>query len=346
MLAQQRVAILLASFNGELFISEQLRSIAAQNDVRWDLWVSDDGSSDSSVHLLQSFAQGFSDPQVLLADALPDERLTFFFRGPGKGPANNFFYLIETVFERAFRHYQAFAFADQDDIWFSNKLSTALEGLNRPSAIAKCGSQAPLLWCTAVRWCDSQGGMGSELPSKISETFVPSLHHALTQNIVRGNTSVLNREAFEQIYACRPRFPVVMHDWWFYIVITASPGGKILYDPVPSLAYRQHASNQIGEALSWAVLFERRRRAWQGEVMKWNDTHIRALRDLQGKAQERLDAALWQALEALEQVCRLSREGGFLQRLKALRLVRAAKLRRMRRLQNIFMDLLILAGRF
>jgi len=346
MLAHQRVAILLASFNGELFIPEQLRSIAAQKHVQWDLWVSDDGSSDSSVHLLQSFAQGFSDQQVLLADALPDERLTFFFRGPGRGTVNNFFFLIETVFELAFRHYQAFAFADQDDIWFSNKLSTALERLNWSSDVSEGRSQVPLLWCTEVQPCNSEGIVGSELPSKIPERFVPSLHHALTQNIVRGNTVVLNREAFEQVYTCRPHVPVVMHDWWFYIVITASPGGKILHDPEPSLAYRQHAANQVGEARSWAVLLERRRRAWQGEVMLWNDTHIRAIRDLQGRAHERLDAALWQAVEALEQVCRLSREQGFLRRLEALRVVRAAKLRRVRWLQNIFMDLLILAGRF
>jgi len=341
------VAILMASFNGEHFLPEQLVSIGQQDHVSWDLWVSDDGSNDGTLNQLEIFANGFSDFAMLESPTLPRKQHVFLLKGPRQGVAANFYHLVEKVYASAFKHYQAFAFADQDDVWFPDKLSRALSTIlvcERP--VSSEGAAAPLLWCSEVRVFDSRGEMKAGSITKIPHGFKPGLEHALTQNVVRGNTCVLNRAAFEQIHLCRPRTPIVMHDWWFYLVISASPGGLILHDPRPSLAYRQHEANQVGEADSFRSRVKRRRKAWQGQVRLWNDIHIAAIRELQQHASDRLIEDLWQARDKLQEVCVASRTRSLGARFRALRLLREARLRRIGWLQNLFMDFLVLTGRF
>ena len=50
-----KIAILMATYNGELFLNEQLDSIKKQTYKNWELWVSDDGSSDNTLDILKKF---------------------------------------------------------------------------------------------------------------------------------------------------------------------------------------------------------------------------------------------------------------------------------------------------
>lgn len=341
-----RIAIMMASFNGERFLAEQLRSITQQDHVHWDLWISDDGSEDRTLETLEAFSKGFSDFAILEAVTLPKKQLIFLLHGPRRGVAANFYHLVESVYQRALRHYDAFAFADQDDIWFSNKLSRAISALTADQHRLADGTAAALLWCSEVQLSNQRGELQGRAVTEIPGHFKPSLQHALTQNVIRGNTCVLNREAFELIHACRPRSTIVIHDWWFYLVIASSPKGMILHEAVPSLAYRQHEGNQVGEPSSLLSRVRRRRRAWQGEVRSWNDKHIIAVRHLHDHVRDRLVEELWPTIDLLEQVCVASRTKGLWERLLALRLLRKAKLRRLGWIQNLFMDLLVLTRRF
>ena len=346
MSAEYRVAVMLASFNGGDYLQEQLASISQQDHVYWDLWVSDDGSVDDTLEILRLFSKGFSDLSLLDAETLPESHCVFLLQGPKQGVAANFYHLVEMVYSKAFRHYQAFAFADQDDIWFPNKLSRALSAIEAKEQSIAGAVKPSLLWCSEVQLCQGNGEIQVGAVTRIPDRFKPSLEHALTQNIVRGNTTVLNRQGFEQVLACRPRSAIVMHDWWFYLVIAASPRGYILHEANPSLAYRQHGANQIGEPDSVFSRIKRRRRAWQGEVKLWNDRHIIAIRQLRKDAGERLVDDLWRACDSLEQVCLASRNQGMFERFRALKLLRAANLRRLGCLQNLFMDVLVLTRRF
>ena len=74
---QSKVAILLCTYNGERYLHEQLASFQAQTHVNWEVWASDDGSSDSTLTLLEAYKQKW-----------PSEKLSIV-RGPAKGFAAN-----------------------------------------------------------------------------------------------------------------------------------------------------------------------------------------------------------------------------------------------------------------
>jgi hypothetical protein len=76
--------------------------------------------------------------------------------------------------------------------------------------------------------------------------------------------------------------PVIYHDWWAYIVVTGC-GGQVFFDPVPTLRYRQHDSNQVGMDTGWSARLKHLRRLWQGHYRDRNGGNIAALRNLEDK---------------------------------------------------------------
>ncbi|HEU0078104.1 MAG TPA: hypothetical protein VFQ76_10675, partial [Longimicrobiaceae bacterium] len=101
----------------------------------------------------------------------------------------------------------------------------------------------------------------SELP-RSPLTF----QHALMQNVATGCTIVMNRAARDLLAESTPE-DVFMHDAWAYLVIAAF--GKVLYDPVPMVLYRQHAANTIGRPRGWRARLARFVRHG------WNWPHLR-----------------------------------------------------------------------
>ena len=99
--SQPSVAILMATFNGEKFLAEQLDSLQIQTISNWRLYVSDDGSSDGTMDIIKRY-------QVLWgADKLQ------YRPGPQKGFAQNFLSLACDPDIKA----DYYAFCDQDDVW-------------------------------------------------------------------------------------------------------------------------------------------------------------------------------------------------------------------------------------
>jgi rhamnosyltransferase len=112
-----RVAVLLASFNGELYIKEQIMSILDQEGVFIDLFISDDFSSDLTVNIIKKINK----KNIILLR--PKSRLG--------SPSKNFFNLISSV---DIAKYDFFSFSDQDDIWFKDKIFKAIKLLNKIKA--------------------------------------------------------------------------------------------------------------------------------------------------------------------------------------------------------------------
>lgn len=99
------------------------------------------------------------------------------------------------------------------------------------------------------------------------------------QNIGGGNTMVFNNAARALLRNVGEKIDVVTHDWWLYLAVSGC-GGKVYYDPYPSVRYRQHNSNLVGMNSSWLARFKRIRMLLKGRFREWNHGNINAIQRL------------------------------------------------------------------
>ncbi len=104
------VAILLSTYNGQLYLKEQIDSLLDQTYKNWCLFVRDDGSSDDTLQIISTYAKKCPERIVLLTDN----------RGNIK-PAASFMQLLSMV------DMDYYMFCDQDDIWLSTKIERTYE---------------------------------------------------------------------------------------------------------------------------------------------------------------------------------------------------------------------------
>lgn len=247
---QPEVLVLLAVHNGARWLEAQLDSLAAQQGVTWRLLASDDASTDGSRALLARFAQAHPGRVQVI-------------EGPGRGSTANFRHLIARIPEGAGH----VSFCDQDDVWLPDKLARAVAML--------AGEAAPALYASRTVVVDE--GLGRICDSALPRR-PPSFRNALVQNIASGNTMVLNpaAAALARLAVAEAGDAMTVHDWWAYQLVTGV-GGRVLFDPRPSLLYRQHASNAIGAGVGAGALRRRVQRLASGVVRDWHAATCRAL---------------------------------------------------------------------
>ncbi|HQT74291.1 MAG TPA: glycosyltransferase [Acidiphilium sp.] len=213
------ITILLSTYNGAQFLSDQLASFEAQTDRNWCLFWRDDGSSDATREIMAGFAGRIGAERCREA---PNS-------GIHLGAGQSFLSLLAAA-----KDARIIAFADQDDVWLPEKLARARLALSGQNS-------GPRLYTARQYLVDAnlQSRRLSNLPAR-----KPGFPACLTQNVVHGNTAVMNRAAADLI--CRIPGPAgTVHDWWSYIVVSAC-GGSITVDPRPVVLYRQHKGNLIG----------------------------------------------------------------------------------------------------
>jgi hypothetical protein len=126
------IAILMTTFNGELFLEDQLKSIKAQLHKRWKLYVSDDASSDKTLSILKSYQKRWGKSKLIIR------------HGPQKKFSHNFLSLATDKKIKA----DFYAYCDQDDIWLPSKLSAAIKRLQKEPP------KKPLLYCSRTTYVD------------------------------------------------------------------------------------------------------------------------------------------------------------------------------------------------
>lgn len=254
---QAKVAILLATYQGQHYLAEQLNSFAAQTHQNWEVWASDDGSSDNTRSILEYYKKHW-----------PAGRLSIS-SGPAHGVTSNF---VSLIFQTRIRA-DYYSYADQDDIWEADKLSRAI------ALLQSMPLDIPALYCSRTRIVDMDN---REIC--LSQLFKKpaSFTNALVQNIGGGNTMVFNNSTRELLCEAGEKLPVVAHDWWTYMLVSGC-GGRIFYDAKPTLRYRQHGNNLEGTNSTWAGRLKRIRMLWQGRFKEWNDINLRALMRMQHK---------------------------------------------------------------
>lgn len=246
------VTILLCTLNGARFLDAQLQSYLRQTHENWTLWISDDGSTDGTLALIEAFRTTHGTGREI--------RL---LRGPGRGAAANFLSLLCHPDLPA----GVVALSDQDDIWLPGKLSRALRQL--PACVGE-----PLIYSAQSFYIDDTGKRhhGSRAPRDGAPMFAT----AMLQNVMAGHSMVLNPEALAIVRRAGPQ-DVAFHDWWLTLLITAS-GGRAVLDARRGVLYRQHDGNLLGAPGSVRAALLRAGRVLGNAYGGWVAANARALR--------------------------------------------------------------------
>lgn len=212
-----KLAILMATYNGEKYLRAQIESILRQEvDIPFDLIVRDDGSKDGTLRILEDCRE---------------KGLLSYCSGENLGAAKGFIQML-----RDHPGYDYYAFADQDDVWDPGKLQ---RGLNAVSS-----QTGPALYCTNAALVDSRlQSLGRNTHrEKPTYNLVSILCLACC---AQGCTSVFNKSLAQVLQDHDMPETFVMHDS-LVTCLCGLIGGKVIYDHEPSMKYRMHGSNVFG----------------------------------------------------------------------------------------------------
>lgn len=220
---QEKVEILLATYNGERYIREQLDSLLNQDYENWVVRACDDASTDCTYEILTEYKKNYPDKFILEKNE------------KGYGSAKlNFFHLLK----QSSGDYVMCC--DQDDVWFPNKTSVTLQEMKRLEK-----GDVPVLIHTDLKVVDHTLQVLSESffeHSNLRKEFC--YRDVLIQNHVTGCTMMMNRALVELINLETDFESILMHDWM--AAILASGMGEVGFVDCPTMLYRQHSVNSVG----------------------------------------------------------------------------------------------------
>lgn len=251
-ISTESVAVLLASFNGEKYIAEQLESLCNQSYKDFCCYIHDDGSDDGTVKIINLYCKRYPD--------------RFVFLGSDKtgGAASNFFVLMETV-EAPY-----YLFCDQDDVWESDKVQIEI---NRMKEIEKRYPACEILVHTDVCVAD-------EKLNTIAGSYYSLLHQdpscskplqIIASNTAIGATTMFNRKLRDTALKALTSKKPMLHDW--LLALICSMTGIISYIDIPTVKYRQHGKNEIGARKRENVFEKAARRIKEADITAFVKEH-------------------------------------------------------------------------
>ena len=223
----KNVEILLAVYNGETYLDEQIQSILGQDSNAWHLTVSDDGSSDSSSDIIDRYVREYP------------EQISRVYSGKRFGNARDHFFWLMSQCDADYMQ-----FCDQDDIWHSDKVRLLQEALEQ--AEKDFGEDMPLLVFSDQVVVDRDLNVLAPSLMKMQQQKpnATDFRNVLFQNIVTGCTSGINRALARLADKCDIPSETIMHDWWLALV--AAKFGRMVYVKNATIDYRQHGKNSVG----------------------------------------------------------------------------------------------------
>jgi len=252
------IEVLLATYNGERFLREQIDSILSQDYNNLRVLARDDGSTDCTKEILNEYAQRFPDRfQIMPADL------------PTGSAKQNFLKLMKLSTS------QYICFADQDDVWLADKLSKTMQAM--AALELDCGTATPLLVFTDLRVVDEQlktlhdsfWKQASINPGRIRRPV-----DVVTHNPVTGCTALINRRLLELALDMPPE--AAMHDSWIALLASAFGAWSIVREK--TVLYRQHERNVIGVEAHVRSPRKLLERLWQRQsrILQWRKNEILA----------------------------------------------------------------------
>ena len=218
-----KIQILLATFNGEKFLREQLDSIFNQEYKFWELLIHDDGSFDNTISIVNQYQNNYPKKVKLLND-----QKNF------SSASKNFFHLIKHRSRKA----NLYCLCDQDDIWHKKKLKIIVERYNTKDL------KEPLLIHSDLSLIDDKGKLLEKSHNKLIkyQKNLITKNSALYSNPVPGCAMTINSVLADKVSYCKY---MVMHDWWI-LLSALYDNSNVLFIKLPLVKYRQHSTNVCG----------------------------------------------------------------------------------------------------
>ncbi len=224
----KRVILITSTYNGEKYLPALLDSIASQTYSKIELFVRDDGSTDSTVSILRNYQNNFPQGKrlILVNDTTNDWK--------NRGAHQSYNFLIRSL-ERA----DYYMFCDQDDVWCPDKVSRAVAHMNKYPA------HLPILYTHNYYVCDNELHVEHMLHGRqsISPEEMPSIN--LAQVIMTGTwAGVGMAQAFNHtlkefaFHTGNFRRSIAIDCWISWVV--AGMNGALIYDKKPLAYYRRH----------------------------------------------------------------------------------------------------------
>ena len=217
----EKVDVLLATYNGEKYLKEQIDSILEQTYSDFRLLISDDGSTDDTRKILEEYKN-------------KDSRIQVFFQESNLGVVKNFEFLLKKV-ESAY-----YMFSDQDDIWKAEKIEKSLNKIENDN----CD-----LVYSDLEVVDEKLNVTYESYWKLKGIYnkikkYNNFESLYLNNFVTGCTIISKKELIDTYLPLPNTSKYVLHDYWISLIL--SQNGKIDYIEEPLIKYRQHKNNKVG----------------------------------------------------------------------------------------------------
>lgn len=219
----EKIDILLATYNGEKFVKEQIESILNQTYENFNLIISDDASTDNTLNILEEYEK-------------KDTRIKVFKKEKNKGLIDNFEFLLKNVTS------DYFMFSDQDDIWKKDKIEKSINKLKEESSG---------LVYTDLEIVDEKLNVIYPSYWKYKQIYKKIIKYnnfeaLYLNNFVTGCTILAKSKYIKDILPLPRNSKFVLHDYWTALIISAKD--KISYVEEPTIQYRQHKNNRVGSS--------------------------------------------------------------------------------------------------
>lgn len=217
----KKIDILLATYNGEEYLREQIESILSQTYSEFRLLISDDCSSDNTKQILEEYEK-------------KDKRVVLYFQKENLGVIKNFEFLLKKV------ENEYYMFSDQDDIWKKDKIEKSVKKIEE--------TNSDLIY-TDLEVVDENLNTTSSSYWKLKGFYnkikkYNNFESLYLNNFITGCTIISKKSLIQDFLPLPNTSKYVLHDYWIPLVI--SQKGKIEYIEEPLIMYRQHKNNKIG----------------------------------------------------------------------------------------------------
>lgn len=218
------IDVVIATYNGEKYLKEQLDSILGQTYKDIHIICRDDGSTDRTVDIIREYEAEYPEIVSLITDDVKC----------GSSCSN---------FMQALKHTTAeyVMFSDQDDYWLKDKIRHTLDRMK--TIESRVGCNKPVLVFGSYQPVDEKlNPLKDNIKSRQEAAYKLDFTNLLVQNYVHGCLMMVNRTLADMMGDYNKH--ILMHDWWGALI--AAGGGAVEHIDEVMMLYRQHGDNVVG----------------------------------------------------------------------------------------------------